>query len=79
MPPPAPVAPHIFKRMLEVYGFVLREEDEHNWALYRAATETVIIIPKHGEVISLEVMMSILHELKIDDATYFHLLRLASD
>jgi hypothetical protein len=65
--------------MLEAYGFVLREEDEHNWALYRAASETVIVVPKAGELVSLEILMSILDELGIDNATYFHLLKLASD
>lgn len=74
MPAPAPVSPEAFKNMLIRYGFTVARETEHNWTLFKAdAPRPVLPIPKHGERVSLTIMMPILDELKIDDATYFEL------
>ena len=79
MPAFAPVPPIVMRRMMEVYGFVMRDEDEFNWVLFRSATEQIITIPKEGDLVSLTVMMGLLDKLKIDNGTYFRLLKLATD
>ncbi len=63
---------------MELFGFEVRNEDEYNWALYRASTETVIVIPKKGEVLSVTVMMGVLDQLRMDNATFFSLFSRAS-
>jgi len=74
VPAPAPVSPEDFKNMLVRYGFTVARETEHNWTLFKAdAPRPVIPISKHGERISLTIMMAILDQLKIDNSTYFSL------
>jgi len=62
--------------MLVSLGYRVVSEDEDNWALFKADAEhPVFTIPKDGETVSLAVMMPILHRLKMDDLTYFELVR----
>ncbi len=59
--------------MLELYGLQLRREDQYNWGFYWKAGEDIIIVPKQGDLISLEIMENILNKLKVDTATFFDL------
>lgn len=75
MPALAPIAPVQFRDLLMRYGFSVQKETEHNWTLFKAdAPRPVVTIPKHGESVSLAIMMSILDQLKMDNSTYFDLL-----
>ena len=80
MSAPAPVSPEVFKRILELYGFELVDEDGFNWGLYKAGGNppAVVVIPKEGETVSLTIVMAVLDQLKMDNATYFDLVARAA-
>ncbi len=79
MPAPAPVSPAVFKKALELHGFELVDEDEFNWGLFKAdSNPPVVVIPKEGETVSLTVMMAVLDQQKIDNATFFSLVARAA-
>ncbi len=73
MPALAPIPPRLFKRILELHGYRTVREDAHNWALVRGDEELPIILPKAGEAVAVEVMMSALNRARMDNATYFTL------
>ena len=51
-------------------------EDEDNWFLFNdRAHRPLLCVPKAGELLSLEIMVKIFHQLRMDDETYFELLR----
>ncbi len=65
--------------MLQKYGFEVVAEDEFNWCLFKQeGARPVITLPKEGDLVSLDIMMSILNQLKMDNATFFDLLKKAS-
>jgi hypothetical protein len=69
------VTPEKFKDLLVRYGFTVTKTTEHNWTLFKAdAARPVITLPRHGELVSLTIMMGVLDQLKIDNSTYFSLL-----
>lgn len=75
MPALAPIQPKEFKMLLERYGFQVQEETEYNWVLFKAeALRPVIPIPKKGALVSVDIMMGILDQLKITNEEYFTLL-----
>ena len=50
-------------------------ETENNWTLFKEdGAMPVINLPKRGQLISLEIMMKILDQTKIDDKAYLDLL-----
>jgi hypothetical protein len=57
---PAPIPPKQLKRILELRGYRIVNEDEFNWAM-AMGHEVPLIIPKEGEYVSVEVMMDTLH------------------
>jgi hypothetical protein len=61
---PTPVSPSHLKRILELAGYVVVAEDEWNWNLIRGE-ELPLNLPKDGEFVALEVMMSVLHQANI--------------
>ncbi len=74
MAPPAPVPPAVFKRMLELYGYTPEGEDAHTWYLgKRDEPMPLIMLPKAGDLLSLQLMMPILDALSISDGVFFHL------
>ena len=73
MPALAPVAPDIFRRILELYGYKTVQEDEYNWALARNAKDIPLIIPKKGKLVALDIMMDALDKAKMDNGTFFTL------
>lgn len=75
MPALAPVAPRIFKRILELAKYETIAEDACCWILLSGTHAPVI--PKNVDLVALEIMDSILHAAQINDGTYFKLLEQA--
>ena len=75
-----PVSPDTLKRILEEDGFHVAMETDYNWTLFKKeAPMPVIVIPRKGELVAVDVMMSILDHLKINNARYFELLKKSSN
>ena len=62
----ASAPPHIFKRMLEIYGLELVEETEFHWGFYWKQGKQIIVLPKEGVLISIRVKDHICGKLEID-------------
>ena len=75
MPIPIPVSPKVFKQMLERYGYSVIKEEAKNWHFAKGENDLPILLPKIGEVVLLDALSNILHKTKMDDATYFSLLK----
>jgi hypothetical protein len=73
MPALAPVPPATLKVILEACGFSVAHEDAYNWTMVRGETEPPINLPKLGPLVSLDAMMQILSDAKIDNLTYLTL------
>ena len=70
-----PIPPDHFRTILELDGYSLRLETENNWTLYKVEADyPVIVIPKHGDLISVSIMMGILDQIGMDNKRYFSLL-----
>lgn len=72
MPALAPPAPNVFKKMLELCGYVCDSEGIDNWVM--VCNDHVAVIPKSGDSVDLEIMDSILGPAEIDNERYFQLL-----
>jgi hypothetical protein len=70
----APIPAKKLKAMLEEYGYRVIHEDDYNWSMDGGPHDEILVIPKLGEVMAIEVMDSLLHKAKIDNKTYFDLL-----
>ncbi|MBI2207165.1 MAG: hypothetical protein HYU41_25295 [Candidatus Rokubacteria bacterium] len=70
----APIPARKLKRMLEADGYSVKHEDDANWVMDRGPDDEMLNIPKHGRVLALEVMDSLLSKAKINDRKYFDLL-----
>ena len=75
MPIPTPVPPHTLMRILELFDYMLVDEDENNWCMSKMDQEPPIIIPKRGDVVTTDVMSNVLDRARMNNATYFALLR----
>jgi hypothetical protein len=76
MPPAvAPIPPGALKTILELYGFVVLAEDEFNWIISdpNPRDSEPIIVPKIGELVSVEVMMQALIDSKLPFSAYLQL------
>jgi hypothetical protein len=51
-------SPEDLKKILELFGYRLHLQDAFNWSMTRGA-ETPIIIPKCGDVVSIEALNSV--------------------
>jgi len=60
--------------MLEAFGYLVVHEDDYNWSLDRGPEDAILVVPKLGEVLAIEVMDNLLAKARIDDRTYFELL-----
>jgi len=69
---PKPIPPTQVKRVLELRGYAVVNEDEWNWALAKDKG-VPIIIPKDGEYVAVEVMMDTLGKAGIKLGDYFPL------
>ncbi len=70
----APVAPEILRRVVEKEGYKIEDDSPYNWTLYKKnSSSPIIIIPKKGNVVSIDVMMNILDRLKMDNKKFFDL------
>jgi hypothetical protein len=54
-------SPEDLKKILELFGYKLHLQDAYNWAMIRGS-ETPVIIPKSGDVVSIEALNSVSHE-----------------
>ena len=54
----AQCSPEDLKKILELFGYKLHVQDAFNWAMVRG-TETPVIIPKSGDVVSIEALNSV--------------------
>ena len=70
----APIPARKLKAMLEADGYSVTHEDDGNWTMDRGPDDEILSIPKHGKVMALEVMDSLLAKAKINDRKYFDLL-----
>lgn len=59
---PAPIPPEQLKRIVELCGYLIAAEDEWNWAMTKHGC-VPILVPKDGDFVAIEVMMSVLHDL----------------
>ena len=50
--------PEDLKKILELFGYKLHLQDAYNWSMTRG-TEIPVIIPKSGEVVSIEALNSV--------------------
>jgi hypothetical protein len=69
---PRPIPPVQLKRVVELRGYKLIDEDEWNWA-FAKDDGVPITIPKDGEYVAVDVMMDTLHKTGTDLGTYFTL------
>lgn len=69
-----PIPARKLKMMLEADGYSVKHEDDANWTMDRGPEDEMLSIPKHGRVLAMEVMDSLLHKAKINDRKYFELL-----
>jgi hypothetical protein len=59
---------------LERDGFTVQHEDDYNWALVKPGLQDVVILPKSGRLVALQVMYRILEVAEITDGRYMELL-----
>jgi hypothetical protein len=69
---PTPIPPKQLKRVLEMRGYILDNEDQWNWAMVKD-NGVPIIIPKDGDYVSVEIMMDALHKSGTMLGDYFPL------
>ena len=55
------------------HGSMIHEDDYH-WSMDNGSDDAILVVPKLGEVLAIEVMDSLLHKAKMNDRTYFELL-----
>ncbi len=71
----APIPPPVFKAILEKEGFKIQRDTEYIWAFFKDDSPApVIILPKKGKLVALDVMMDILDQIKMNDGKYLALL-----
>lgn len=78
MPALACISPRVLKRILELRGFAAQHEDDYNWALMKPGLEEVVIVPKLGDLVAVEVLHRALDAAQMDNAAYFELLERAN-
>lgn len=76
MPIHTPVRPDIFKRILELDGFVVVHEDDYNWSLFKDkfGLTQPILIPKKPTLMPVDIMSNVLHRAKMPPGAYIDLL-----
>lgn len=75
MPALTPISPEIFRLILERHGCRMTRETPHNWIFIKDDIPNPIInLSRESDLIPLDIMMGILHQLKMDNKTYFDLL-----
>ncbi len=74
MPALAPISARKLKAMLESDGYAVIHEDDYTWSMDHGPDDEILVIPKLGEVMAVEVMDSLLVKAKITNGKYFELL-----
>jgi hypothetical protein len=71
----APIPPDALRQVLELYGLKIIAEDQFNWVLSDSATsENVpIVVPKLGDLVSVDIMMQAFIDSKMPFNTYLAL------
>lgn len=72
MPAVMPCAPETFRKILERFGYKVYRQDLLNWSMVRG-TESPVIIPKKGKVVSLEVQYSVFAQTGLTPGMYLTL------
>lgn len=75
MPSVRSTSPLILKNILIASKFILEEDDQDNWCLYRDLDEVMITLPKHGANVSLDILNDILAKSLITDQVYLDFLQ----
>lgn len=72
MPFHRPEPPLLFKRVLELDGFYVVEQDDFNWTLFKDDFGLVqpIVIPKQFDLVPVDIMSNVLHRAKMPPGTY---------
>lgn len=70
MPPPAPVTPVVLRGIITAAGCSQVDEDRFNWFFTTPDGKRIIVIPKQGDLVSLEIMMEILDPLPMNDGEF---------
>jgi len=55
----------VLKRLLELDGFSVNEEDECNWALGKDGIDDVVIVPKIGIFVAAHVVQAVFRTARI--------------
>lgn len=74
MPAVACIPPKVLKCILELDGFTVRHEDDYNWAMMKDDVLEIVIVPKHGDLVALDVLMNALDAAQMNNVKYFDLL-----
>ena len=73
MPAITSISPECLKRILVLYGYKVSDEDEFNWILTREGSAP-IPVPKLGELVGADVLVSVLSKAKMDNRVFLSLL-----
>lgn len=66
----APVAPEVMKWMLEQHGWSISGQDSFNWRMTNPASKEIVIVPKLGTILAIDVLDSILQRSEMTDKQY---------
>jgi hypothetical protein len=61
-------SPEDLKKILELFGYKLHLQDAFNWSMIRGA-ETPVVIPKCGDVVSIEAINSVFARIGMGPGT----------
>lgn len=57
-----PIPPEALKRALEAAGYKVVDEGQRNWVLARDKDPVPVIIPKDGDLVSVDIMQDAYHK-----------------
>ena len=61
----ARVPPGVLKRLLELEGFSVADEDDDNWVLGRDSLDDVVVVPKAGDAVAGHVVQAVFSVARI--------------
>lgn len=80
MPIETPIPPKLLRRILEFEGYNVVKEDELNWAFFKEGTVHPVILPHDIDLVPVDVMSSILDQVKMPPGLYLaHLAQARSE
>jgi hypothetical protein len=66
----AHVSPGVLKRLLELEGFSVHDEDDDNWVLGRDGLDDLVIVPKAGAAVARHVVQAVFSVARISRRGY---------